>query len=167
MTAVANGQDTQDKVRAIMEHLSAGGTIGQIHNITEQELEAMYAVGYNLFAARKYDQAINIFKFLCLNDHMEPRWYYSLGVAQQNKGAYQEALNAFGMATLLDMRDPRPQAQAGYCLMAIQKWPEARSALEGAIIACGDDAAHAAVKAQAEALLETVMSNTTTGTDKA
>jgi type III secretion system low calcium response chaperone LcrH/SycD len=167
MTAVANGQDVQDKVQALMDHFSSGGTLGQIHDITEQELEAMYAAGYNLFAARKYDQAISMFKFLCLNDHLEPRWYYSLGVAQQNKGAYQEALNAFGMATLLDMKNPRPQAQAGYCLMALQKWPEAQSALEGAIIACDDDPAHADVKSQAEALLETVMSNAKTGKGKA
>lgn len=149
-------QEILDKAEVFINNLLAGGTVGTFLNLSDQDLEAMYAVGYNQFAARKYDQAISMFKFLCLYDHTEPRWYYSLGVAQQNKGDYQDAINAFAVATLLDMLDPRPQAQAGYCLMAMGKRPEAKSALEGAVLACGDDEAHADVRKQAEALLETL-----------
>lgn len=152
--SATNEQDAQEKTaEALLEHIAGGGTLGEAINLEAEQLEAIYAVAYNHFTAKKYDKAIDLFKFLCLYDHAEPRWYYSLGVAQQQKGDHEAAVTAYGMATLLDVEDPRPQAQAGYCLMALGRYDEARSALEGAIMACGKNAAHANVRSQAEVLL--------------
>ncbi len=151
-----NEQEMAEMAKDLAEHLQAGGTVGAFLDLNDDELEAIYAAGYNQFAARKFDQAIDIFKLLCLYDHFEERWYYSLGVAQQGKGDYAEALKAFSIATVLDMMDPKPQAQAGYCLMALGHKDEAKSALEGAILTCQDDPEHAEVKKQATALLETL-----------
>ncbi len=166
MTAQNTAQNEQELLETAQElakHVQAGGTIGAFIDLDDDELEAIYAVGYNQFAARKFDQAINIFKLLCLYDHLEERWYYSLGVAQQGKGDYEAALKSFSVATILDMMDPNPQAQAAYCLMALGHRDEAKSALEGAIIACQDDPEHATVKKQAEALLETLNARETKG----
>jgi len=153
MSAEPESEAVAAKAQELLEHFKDGGTLAGFAGLDDEALEAVYAVAHNLFSARKYAQAIDLFKFLCLHDHTEPRWLYGLGVARQHAGQHAEAVEAFGVATLLDADDPRPQAQAGYCLMALEKWTEARSALEGALIACGDDPEHADVRRQAEGLL--------------
>ena len=147
------------KAEAVIEHIGAGGTLRGLLEIGDDELEAIYAVAYNHFTARKFDKAIDLFKFLCLYDHTEPRWFYSLGIAQQQAGDHEGALNSYGVATILDVEDPRPQAQAGYCLMALGRWKEAKDAFDGATIACGDDPVHAGVKKQCESMLTAVEKN--------
>ena len=148
------------KAQELLKHFTEGGTLKSFVKLSDTELEAIYAVAHNQFAAHKYAQAIDLFKFLCLYDHTQPRWFYGLGVVRQHAGDYAGAVEAFAMATLLDVDDPRPQAQAGYCLLAQERWPEAQSALEGAIMACGDEAKHAGVKRQAEGLLATAKAKT-------
>lgn len=128
--------EIRDKARAVVAQLSEGGTLMNLMGATKEQMEAIYAVAHNYVAAKKYDKGIDLLRFLCMYDHTEPRWFYGLGVALQLKGDYGTALNAYGVCTLLDIDDPRPQAQAGYCLMAMDKLPEARSAFEGAFIAC-------------------------------
>lgn len=149
-------EEVLGKAEAIIEHIGAGGTLRGLLDIGDEELEAIYAVAYNHFTAHKFDKAIELFKFLCLYDHTEPRWFYSLGITQQQSGDYEGALNSYGVATILDVDDPRPQAQAGYCLMAMDRWKEAKDAFDGAMIACGDDPAHAGVKGQCESMLSVV-----------
>ena len=156
MSATASADEALiAKAQELLEHFKDGGTLKSFVRFGDDEMEAIYAVAHNHFAARKYDQAINLFKFLCLHDHTEPRWLYGLGVARQHAGDYMGAVEAFGMATILDVEDPRPQAQAGYCLLALERWAEAKSALEGAIMACGVAPEHADVRRQAEGLLAT------------
>jgi type III secretion system low calcium response chaperone LcrH/SycD len=152
MTAI-NEKEMLDKAQTLVDHLAAGGTLKTLANLGDEELEAVYSVAYNHFQAKKYDQAIDIFKFLCLYDHTEPRWVYGLAASQQEKQDYEAAINSYALATLLDVEDPKPQIQAGYCLLALERWPEAQSALEGALIACGTDSAHAEPRRQAETLL--------------
>ncbi|MDR2390752.1 MAG: SycD/LcrH family type III secretion system chaperone [Planctomycetota bacterium] len=152
MTAT-NENEVLERVENLVKHFSEGGTLGTMLQIGDEELEAIYAVAYSQYNARKYDKAIDLFKFLCLYDHNEARWFYGLGVAQQAKREYAAAVNSYAVATLLDVDDPRPQTQAGYCLLALERWQEAQSALEGALMACGQQAEFADIRRQAEALL--------------
>lgn len=153
-TTEPTGEEVIGMVETVMDHLAHGGSLKDFMKMGREQMEAIYAVGYNHMTAHKYDQAADLFRFLCLNDHTEPRWYYALGVARQKKGDFAHAVEAYAMATLLDIHDPQPQAQAGYCLMALDKLPEAQNAFEGAIIACGDG--FAKLRGQIEAMLETV-----------
>lgn len=141
----------------IAQRLVAGETLVDMGDIGPKELEAVYAMGHSLFGARKYDKAAALFRFLAMAEHNNPRWWFALGVTEQHGGRFEAAVNAFAMATLLDVEDPRPQAQAGYCLLALDKVKEARSALEGALIVCENapaSPANDAVAAQARQLLD-------------
>lgn len=149
-------QEVQDLARKLLDHFSAGGVLKSVAGVTDDDLEAIYAMAYNLVAARKFDKAEELFRFLCMYDHTEKRWWNGLGVTLQNAGKHADAVNAYGMATLLDVEDPRPQAQAGYCLAALERWAEAKNALEGAIIMCADKPEHSEIRAQATGLLDKV-----------
>ena len=79
MTAAENEPADHDAADKMAEYILAGGTIGNLAGFTRDELEAIYAVGHTFFTAQKYDKAISLFNFLCLYDHLQPRWFHSLG----------------------------------------------------------------------------------------
>jgi type III secretion system low calcium response chaperone LcrH/SycD len=155
MSASVN-QKQLEGAESLLKHLAGGGALKSAAGIGNQEMEAIYAVAYNHFNSGKLDKASDLFKLLCLYDHTEPRWFTGLGTIRQAARDYQGAVEAYSVATLLDMDDPRPQTQAGYCLMALERWPEAESALEGAILTCDSAAPRFdEVRKQAESLLAT------------
>ena len=150
-------EERLDGVESLVRHMAGGGTLKTAAGIGRDEMEAIYSVAFTHFNGGKHDKAEDLLKFLCLYDHTEPRWFYGLGVVRQSAGKYREAVDAYSVATLLDVDDPRPQAQAGYCLMAMESWPEAQSALEGAVMVCDEAApSYAEVRKQALNMLETV-----------
>lgn len=149
-------EELGNRIVELLEFVGEGGTLKTLAGMSGEDMEAIYAVAFNYYNAKKYDKAHEMFQFLCLNDHAEPRWYYGLGVVRQAMGDFQGAVNAYGMATLFDIENPAPHAQAGYCLLAMGKPVEAKAALEGAIIACGDDPENESLKTQAQSLLKTI-----------
>jgi tetratricopeptide (TPR) repeat protein len=86
-------------------------------------------------------------------NYAENRFWMGLGATQQMLGRYEDAVEAFAFATFLDIDDPKPQLQAGYCLMQFGYYEEARSALEGVLLTDNLDPTAAI---QAEALLARV-----------
>jgi len=140
----------------LLDLVSQGGTIGDVYNLTDTDKEVLYAVAHNFYKNSKYDKALPLFQFLALIDHVNKKWWMGYGAAAQMSKDYAKAINAYAMATVLDIEDPRPQLQAAYCLLMEKKHDEARMALEGAILAAGDNPAYKHIKTQAEALLSTL-----------
>ncbi|MFO1349197.1 MAG: tetratricopeptide repeat protein [Gammaproteobacteria bacterium] len=72
-TAQAIDFGTDELGRFVENYLATGMTLGEIRGLGRQDFEAIYGVGYNLYNQGKYDDAENVFKFLCFYDHLEKR----------------------------------------------------------------------------------------------
>lgn len=142
----------------LVDLISQGGTVGDLYSLTDNDKEVLYAVAHNYYKNSKYDKALPLFQFLSLVDHVNKKWWMGYGATAQMAKDYTKAINAYAMATILDIEDPRPQLQAAYCLLMEKKRDEARLALEGAILAAGDNPTYKHVQTQAEALLSTLQS---------
>ncbi len=140
----------------LIERLASGGTVGDLYDLNAQDKELIYSVAHSFYRNGKYDKALPIFQFLTVFDHLNQKWWMGLAATWQMMKEYEKALNAYALATLIDVTDPQPQLQAGYCLVMLGKKEEARHALEGAVMAAQDSPAHAVYKAQAQALLNTL-----------
>lgn len=140
----------------LLDLVGQGGTVGDLYNLTDTDKEVLYSVAHNFYKNGKYDKALPLFQFLSLIDHVNKKWWMGYGAAAQMSKDYTKAINAYAMATVLDIDDPRPQLQAAYCLLMEKKRDEARMALEGAILAAGSNPAYQHVRTQAEALLSTL-----------
>lgn len=149
------GDPSAEKVDELVQFFMDGGSVGDLAGFSSNEYEAIYSLAYNFMEAKKYDKAAELLKFLAVNDPVQSRWYYGLGVAEQNRGDFPAALMAYSMAAVLDAEDPLPQLQGGFCLMAMDKYREAAEALEGAVDAAGAKPGYADVLAQAKSMLET------------
>jgi type III secretion system low calcium response chaperone LcrH/SycD len=149
-------KDEVEMGELIFDALAKGHTLKEVRDLDGRDMEALYSVGHSLYQSGRYDKAHSVFKFLCLHDHLEPRWWVGLGMTRQRLKDYARAVEAYAYATLMDVEDPQPQLQAGYCLMAMGKYKEAQAAFEGTVLAAGKDPKHAECKSQAQALLGVV-----------
>ena len=127
-----------------------------IKGLTDRNMEAVYNLAYNAYGRSNFDQAEDLFKFLCVYDHMEKKYWIGLGATRQNKRQYEGAIEAFAYAALLDNEDPRPPMQAADCHIALGNKDEAISALQAAIEFAGANPEYAAIKSRATAVLELV-----------
>src|SRR5690606_39901315 len=99
--------DQRELSSQIVNILNSGGTLDQVFDLTEEDEEAIYAIAHNYYNNGKYDKAIPLFQFLSIVDHLNIKWWMGLGAATQMAKEYEKAVNAYAMATLLNVDDPR------------------------------------------------------------
>jgi type III secretion system low calcium response chaperone LcrH/SycD len=113
-----------------MEVLAGGGTLKDVRGLSQEDVETVYAIGFNLYNQSKYAQAEPMFQFACLYCHTEPRYWMALGNCRQMSKQYQPAIDAYGFAYALALEDPWPLIQAAICFLALQNKDAAGKALD-------------------------------------
>lgn len=147
----------EEELGQIIDQLLGGEkTLGDIRGLTTQEIEAIYTVAYNLFENAKYEDALKVFGFLCLYSHLDKRFWLGAAACHQQLKNFAEAVDAYSMTAVLDVEDPTPSLQAAMCYLSMGNLDKAESGCESAIHWSGENVAHAATKARAEALLGVV-----------
>lgn len=125
-----------------------------LQGITDKEMEAIYATAYNFYSHGKFDRAKSIFLALSQLDHYQPKYWVGLGASRQMLKEYQPAIDAYGLAMLLDPNDPKPAFYASNCFMRLAQHDKAILALEAVIEVAEDNPDHKDIRSQAENLLE-------------
>ena len=77
----------------------------ELEGLTDDELETLYAVGYNYFTYGKYEQAKDVFVELTAYDPFTSHYWRALGAVNQQLGNYKEAIPAYDMAIVNDNGD--------------------------------------------------------------
>ncbi|MGU3844015.1 SycD/LcrH family type III secretion system chaperone VcrH, partial [Vibrio diabolicus] len=99
---------SQMQAEELLSFLEEGGTLKMLHDVSQDTIEHIYAVGYNFFQSGKIEQAAKVFQLLSMLDHYQARFFIGLGAARQELGEYLQAIDAYSYAALVDVNDPRP-----------------------------------------------------------
>ncbi len=150
---------SREKVEALLDEimdmaLHTGVTLKDVRGFSDSEMEALYAVAYNLYRSGQYEKSLKLFRLLCFFDHMEPKYWLGLGAVQQMMKKYEDAAKAYAYASMLDISDPKPAVHAAECLLALGRKDEAEGALLAAIEFSKDDERHKEMRERAKTLLE-------------
>lgn len=121
-----NRQTIEEAAKKFAGDLS---TIRELKGITDAEMEAVYSLGFNFYRTGNIEKAEQVFKFLVIFDHFNPRYWISMGAVLQVKKQYQGAITAYAYASFLDIHDPKPQYHAAECYLALGDRANASSAL--------------------------------------
>ncbi len=130
---------SQGKVDDMMaEYFSRGGTFKELKNLSDESMEAIYSVAYNLYHGGRYDEAKKVFQFLCFYDHYNQKYFLGLGACQMMEQDFETAIELFSFASSLDIDDPRAMLCIGDCNMAMGRPAAAKIAYEAAASWAGD-----------------------------
>ena len=122
-------QLTEDRIAAAAQALGDMGTVREMKGITDAEMEAIYSMGFSFYNTGRYDDAEKVFRFLVLFDNLNARYWTGLGAVFQVKKNYAEAITAYGYASFLDLKNPKPQYLAAECFLALGDKTNALSAI--------------------------------------
>lgn len=113
--------------------LGQGLTSAIAHGITEDELEAVYAQGYEALERGNLDDALGHLSFLVIQQPRDRRFQYGLGLCQQTRGEWASAAGFYANALLLDATDALCAFRMGECLEQQGDLVAARDAFDAAI----------------------------------
>lgn len=112
-------------------------TFRQVLEITQEQMQQLGGAANALLQKKEYQKAADAFLFLTVLDPTQHSYWLNLGLAEELSGNYDNALHAFGMATLTDLSDPAGHIYAAECYTALDKFRSALDALQLAV-GCGD-----------------------------
>ncbi len=150
-TAELSSDDALAITADLRDFLLHGGTLANLHGVTEQECEGLYQLGHGFYSQGRYQEAFRMFAMLVTYDHLEARYLMALAASAQMLGRYRDALQHYATATLLLLDDPTPLLYSAECCIALQESTAAAESLRLALDMAGDQ--HAAVRSRAQALL--------------
>ncbi|WP_257294825.1 hypothetical protein [Endozoicomonas sp. YOMI1] len=135
-----NKADQPSSAPLWLAYLAKGGTMKELRNMDQSQLDAMYRVAFAQFNSGHYNDALKIFRHLCLLDHTSYSYFLGLGLSQ-----YELSLFAQGAATLahgekLDQKDPRASLMMAKCFIEIERWSLAQKALSEAVMRASQSA---------------------------
>ena len=122
--------DTDKLAEGIKSLVKDNATLKQVKGVTNGELEAVYSLAFGYYRTGKYDEALKLFQFLVLFDHLNAKFWFGLGATQQAIKDYQGAVASYGYCSFLNLENPNPQFHAAECFLAIGDKRNAASALE-------------------------------------
>jgi tetratricopeptide (TPR) repeat protein len=136
----------------------AQGKGNEAAGTTEEQLDALYALGHRLFSAGSYPDAITIFTSLCLRDHGNRLFWMGLGGSLQGAGKFERAIDAYGMAGLCGaLDDPESFYRIALCHLKQKRVDAANRILDVIARMGGDgDAAQATFRQEIAELRESL-----------
>ena len=121
---------TEEQIAAAAKaFVKDGATLKEVRGITNDELEAVYSLGFGYYNTGKFDDAQKLFEFLVLFDHLNAKYWFALGAVQQAKKMFDKAVSSYGYSSFLDLENPKPQYHAAECFIAMGDKGNAASAI--------------------------------------
>ncbi|AVF60241.1 MULTISPECIES: SycD/LcrH family type III secretion system chaperone VcrH [Vibrio] len=147
---------SQMQAEELLSFLEEGGTLKMLHDVSQDTIEHIYAVGYNFFQSGKIEQAAKVFQLLSMLDHYQARFFIGLGAARQELGEYLQAIDAYSYAALVDVNDPRPPFHSAECHLKLEQLTEAESGFYSAKEMSAGKSQYADLHERAGIMLEAV-----------
>ncbi|MCB1180578.1 MAG: SycD/LcrH family type III secretion system chaperone [Chlamydiia bacterium] len=104
--------------RFVFEKMPNSGTLSEAFDVSEEDLEGLYADAYAHYNGERYDDALLNFKWLVILDPFVQKYWMGLGGTHQMREEYKKALKSYAMAAVVDSDDPYPHYYAGLCYEA-------------------------------------------------
>ena len=101
--------DTEKRAEGIKSLVKDKATLKQVKGVTNGELEAVYSLAFGYYRTGKYDEALKLFQFLVLFDHLNAKFWFGLGATQQAIKDYQGAVASYGYCSFLNLENPKPR----------------------------------------------------------
>ncbi len=111
--------------------LKEGYTFADMQGVEPQQLEALYALGYQYYNAQNYEDAAKVFQGLCLYEPTEERFFMGLAACEQSLKHYERAADIYSVCCVLSgLTDPKPMYYAALCLLKANRQADAVTALQ-------------------------------------
>jgi type III secretion system low calcium response chaperone LcrH/SycD len=129
LSEIAEGNLTQEQSEALQKYFKEGGTWQSLLELKPQEIEEIYAIGYEHYQGRDYEKAIASFSTLIQLNPYVIKYWVAIGAALQAKQEFKEALDIYKIALTLEENHAPTLFYSAQCLYALEKIAECKETL--------------------------------------
>lgn len=126
-------EKVQETAQLITDFLKSGLPLYRLKGMKPEDMNYIYAIGYNYYLSGKYEKASEIFCFCTMFDSLNREYWMALGGARQMNKQYEEAVQCYFMVTTLKSKEPLAYYEMGKCLLKLGMRSEAEDSLNKAI----------------------------------
>ena len=120
----------EDAIAKAIQEVMDGKPVYELAGWTEQQIKDLHRKAFNNYSEGNYPEALELFKALVVLNSTDSRvWMGYAGTAMMLK-RYEDAIKAYGHASLFDPRRPEPFFYAMECHLALDHPEEAKVAAE-------------------------------------
>lgn len=145
----------EDLAKAVQDVLS-GKPLYEAAGWNAEQVQSLYTTAYHHYTSGSFQEALEIFKILLVMNSMDNRVWLGFGASAQMLKKHEEALKAYGYASLLDPMNPKPFFHAMECHIALKNFEEAKTAGEYVVGVTTDKPEHAKLLARTQLLLKAI-----------
>jgi len=147
---------TEEQFQEIVQSVVMGETtLQEVKGFSDEQMEAIYSVAYNLYHAGKYADAVQVFSWLGIFNPFVSKYWVGLGASLQMVKDFEKALNAYAVAAITSTpEDPVPHIHAGECYLGMGNVEEAMKAFRMAADFAKNKPEHSKTRQKAQAFLE-------------
>ncbi|USE34496.1 hypothetical protein [Endozoicomonas sp. SCSIO W0465] len=117
-----------------LAYLAKGGTMKELRNMDQNQLDAMYKVAFAQFNSGHFTDALKVFRHLCLLDHTRYCYFLGLGLSQYELSLFAQAAATLAHAEKLDQNDPRASLMMAKSFIGIKRWSLAQKAISETVV---------------------------------
>ncbi len=121
----------------VNEFLKHGHMPKDILNISDKQIEGLYAQGYNFYQTGRYSDALQIFRVLIMLNANESKYILGLAACLHMMKDYKAAIDAYTLCSVLEAESPIPYYHMSDCFLAMKDSYSAIIALDMAIKRAG------------------------------
>lgn len=114
---------THDFAQKLLEAMR-GEPLETMPEFSKDSLQAIYASAYCYYQSGKYQEAKSRFRFLATMDTENRTYWLGLGASLMMLKEYEQALQAYALAAMMDHSDPLVFIHMADCLFALGKVEE-------------------------------------------
>ncbi|MDN0086149.1 type III secretion system translocator chaperone SicA [Yersinia nurmii] len=105
--------------------LNQGAMLKDIHGVSDEMMEHIYAHAYQFYHKGHLDEAENFFSFLCMYDLNNTDYFIGLGAVNQLKKNYQKACDLYSLAYVMGKDNFSPVFFSGQCQLLMGNFVKA------------------------------------------
>lgn len=144
--------DQSQNINCVIDVLKELPSLAERKNLTQQQVQSLHGLGYQLYEAQCYQEAADLFRLLCFFESKTAHLWIALGGAYQHTKHHDNALAAFTMACLLEPHHPEPRFYAAHTLIDLQDLPLALQSINIGIELCHNNPRYADLYRRSTAL---------------
>ena len=137
---------TVDQLKADLKALPASS------RLDEDDINAIYALAYNLLKQGRHDEALKYFSLLSLYRPVDSKILVGLAVTYQMLQMLDQAINVYSFAAVVEPENPEQMLSMAQCQIAQHAFAAAVDSLDIVIRFCTQNEGFDRIKQQAEAL---------------
>ncbi|HEM6914256.1 TPA: type III secretion system translocator chaperone SicA [Providencia stuartii] len=147
--------DMDELLNDVTSALMSGATYKDIHGISQEMMDGIYAYAYEFYQQGKLKEAETFFRFLSIYDFYNTDYVMGLAAVYQLTKRYEKAAKLYALAFVLAKDDYRPLFHAGQCNLMLKKSSAALHCFESVCNSSTDSE----LKAKSQAYLNALKKN--------